>query len=166
MIGPCNDDVPWDHVTAYISILHIQMYKESHPRDTQTDYHLTMTPTKHALVFGASGISGNSLCDKLLVYPTRDTFARVTGLTNRPLSVKDANLPNDPRLELVSGIDLTKSVEDVKRELKKKVKNVRNVTHVFYMGIINVHLLNLIMFFSLHPNFRLQVIERSQRQTP
>jgi hypothetical protein len=90
--------------------------------------------SKHALIFGASGISGNSLCNELLVYPSRDTFSKITGLTNRPLSIKDALLPNDPRLELVSGIDLSDPLEEVKKLLKKDVKDVQNVTHVFFMG--------------------------------
>jgi hypothetical protein len=90
---------------------------------------------KHALVFGASGISGNALCAELLHYPSTSTFARVTGLTNRPLTVKQAALPADPRLELVSGVDLTKDVEDVESALKSKVKDISGVTHVFFMGM-------------------------------
>lgn len=43
------------------------------------------------------------------VYPTKDTFSQITGLTNYPLSLGDAHLPKDPRVELVSGIDLTLS---------------------------------------------------------
>jgi len=94
-----------------------------------------MTAQRHALVFGASGISGNTLCNELLVYPSKTTFAKVTGLTNRPLSIKDAQLPEDLRLRLVSGIDLTRDVETVKRELEKKVDDIHEVTHVFFMGI-------------------------------
>jgi hypothetical protein len=90
--------------------------------------------SKHALIFGASGISGNSLCNELLVYPTKDTFSKITGLTNRPLSIKEAQLPNDTRLELVSGIDLSDTLEDIKKLLSKNVKDVKNVTHVFFMG--------------------------------
>jgi len=94
-----------------------------------------MAVKKHALVFGASGISGNTLCSELLGYPSKDTFARVTGLTNRPLSIQDAQLPDDSRLRLISGIDLTRDVETVKNELNKKVDDIHEVTHVFFMGI-------------------------------
>jgi len=94
-----------------------------------------MATGKHALIFGASGISGNSLCNELLVYPAKDTFARIVGLTNRPLTVRDAYLPEDPRLELISGIDLSKSLEYIKTELEKKVKDIHEITHVFFMGI-------------------------------
>ena len=96
-----------------------------------------MGSKKHALVFGASGISGNTLCNEILGYPSKDTFAKVTGLTNRPLSIQDAQLPEDPRLQLISGIDLTRDVETVKKELEKKVKDIHEVTHVFFMGIRN-----------------------------
>jgi hypothetical protein len=94
-----------------------------------------MKAQKHALVFGASGISGNALCNELLEYPNKNTFSKVTGLTNRPLSIKDAQLPEDPRLRLISGIDLIRDVETVKRELETKVDDIHEVTHLFFMGI-------------------------------
>jgi len=94
-----------------------------------------MKAQKHALVFGASGISGNELCHELLEYPSKSTFVKVTGLTNRPLSIEEAQLPEDPRLRLISGIDLTCDVDTVKRELVKKVDDIHEVTHVFFMGI-------------------------------
>ncbi|KAJ5978613.1 hypothetical protein N7501_001955 [Penicillium viridicatum] len=43
----------------------------------------------------------------------------VTGLCNRPWTSKDAHLPDDPRLNIVLGIDLTRSVEAVKAQLKE-----------------------------------------------
>jgi len=91
-------------------------------------------PGKHALIFGASGISGNALCEQLLVYPDKTTFSKITGLTNRPLSIEDAYLPKDERLVLVSGIDLSDPEDEVKKVLKEKVKDIEKVTHVFYMG--------------------------------
>jgi hypothetical protein len=94
-----------------------------------------MSRDKHALVFGASGISGNTLCAQLLQYPSKDTWTRITGLSNRPVTIKEAFLPDDPRLELVSGIDLSSTVNDVKEKLKEKVKDLEKITHVFYMGI-------------------------------
>ncbi|KAF7586306.1 hypothetical protein BBP40_009088 [Aspergillus hancockii] len=76
---------------------------------------------KHVLIFGASGISGWSLMNQSLSYPTSSTFSRITGLCNRPLTKKDAWLPDDPRLNIVPGIDLTASVETVTEQLKDKV---------------------------------------------
>ncbi|KAI9721321.1 MAG: hypothetical protein M1828_005181 [Chrysothrix sp. TS-e1954] len=91
---------------------------------------------RHALVFGASGVSGWAIVKELLKYPTGDTFNLVTGLTNRPLSLSDSSLPADPRLQLASAIDLTSSVDSVVAALKQKVKSVETVTHVFFTAYI------------------------------
>ena len=91
---------------------------------------------KHALVFGASGISGWSILNQALSYSTPITFDQITGLTNRPLSIEDAGLPSDPRLQLANGVDLTGSVESVVSSLKEKVKNVETTTHVFFTAYI------------------------------
>jgi hypothetical protein len=93
---------------------------------------------KHALVFSASGISGWAVLNQALSYPTRTTFDQITGLTNRPLSLEDACLPVDPRLQLASGVDMTGSVDSVISSLKEKVKNVESTTHVFFMAYIAV----------------------------
>ena len=110
-------------------------WKSPHRHHRPIPFLIQMPPDKHALIFGASGISGNALCLQLLEYPKKDTWTRITGLTNRPVTVQEAYLPQDPRLELVSGIDLSSSVEEVKETLKEKVKGIENVTHVFYMGM-------------------------------
>ncbi len=91
---------------------------------------------KHALVFGASGISGWSICRQALSYPTPSTYTTVTGLTNRPISLKDAGLPSDPRLALASGIDLTSSVPSVITALKSKVAHISSTTHVYFTAYI------------------------------
>lgn len=91
----------------------------------------------HALVFGASGISGWALAKNALSYPTSDTFAHVTGLTNRSYTIEGARLPQDDRLRLVSGVDLTKSIEEVTKALKEKVQNVDTVSHVFFAAYID-----------------------------
>jgi|SRR5271156_5075084 len=123
-----------------------------------------MATGKHALIFGASGISGNSLCNELLVYPTKDTFARIVGLTNRPLTVRDAYLPEDARLELISGIDLSKSIEYIKEELEKKVKDIHQITHVFFMGTRPVPQES--SNGSLHTRRWLRCVEKDQCSTP
>ncbi|KAJ9609946.1 hypothetical protein H2200_006275 [Cladophialophora chaetospira] len=96
-----------------------------------------MSNHNHALVFGASGISGWALAKEALSYPTPTTFAQVTALSNRPLSTADASWPDDARLQLVSGVDLTLPVDDVVRALKEKVKNIDTVTHVFLFAYID-----------------------------
>ena len=89
----------------------------------------------HALIFGASGISGWALLNEITEYPTPTTFARITGLSNRPLTLEQAHLPQDPRLNLVNGIDLTKPVPEVVQMLKDKVKDAHAISHVFFTGM-------------------------------
>jgi hypothetical protein len=71
-----------------------------------------------------------------LSFPTSTTFAKVTGLTNRPLSIEQSKLPRDERLQLVSGIDLTGSVDSVKSSMKEKINGVETVTHVIFTAYI------------------------------
>lgn len=73
--------------------------------------------------------------NQCLSYPTPSTFARITGLCNRPVDKKNLFLPDDPRLNIVSGIDLTAPVETVVSELQKKVPGVEDVDVVFFSGI-------------------------------
>ncbi|KAF6814740.1 sirq protein [Colletotrichum plurivorum] len=88
----------------------------------------------HALILGASGISGWSLMNQAQNYPTPMTFSRITGTTNRPMTLEQAQLPADPRLQIASGIDFTKSVDEAARSLKEKIPDVDTVTHVFFTG--------------------------------
>lgn len=85
--------------------------------------------------------------NQTLTYPTPTTFRRITGLCNRPLLKKDTLLPNDPRLDIVSGIDLTSSVEGIIDQLKSKVEEVETVDIVFFCGKINSGLVE-----KRHPN--------------
>ncbi|KAH6656613.1 hypothetical protein BKA67DRAFT_654940 [Truncatella angustata] len=90
----------------------------------------------HAFIFGASGISGWSLLNQTRNYPSPDTFARITGTTNRPLTLDKALIPNDDRIQLVSGVDLTKSVDEIISMLKEKVLDISTVTHVFFTAYV------------------------------
>ncbi|KAH9238004.1 hypothetical protein K456DRAFT_1747645 [Colletotrichum gloeosporioides 23] len=90
----------------------------------------------HALILGASGISGWSLVNQARTYPTPTTFNRITGTTNRPLSLQQAQLPEDKRLSIVSGIDLTKPVEEVAESLKEKIQDIDSVSHVFFTAYV------------------------------
>ncbi|KAB2569977.1 Short chain dehydrogenase sirQ [Lasiodiplodia theobromae] len=90
----------------------------------------------HALILGASGISGWSLLNQARSYPTPTTFARITGTTNRPLTLDQTHIPNDPRVHIASGIDFTKPVEEVARSLKEKIPDVKTVSHVFYTAYV------------------------------
>ncbi|KAL5442454.1 hypothetical protein PMIN06_008999 [Paraphaeosphaeria minitans] len=88
----------------------------------------------HALVYGASGISGWAIVNSILNgYPSNDAFTKVSALVNRPLTREMALWPDDPRLQIVSGIDLLKgSQEELEKTLKEKVPDVDSVTQVYF----------------------------------
>lgn len=89
----------------------------------------------HLLVLGASGISGWAVMQQARTYPTPTTFAKITGTTNRPMTLEQALLPpDDERLRLVGGVDFTKPVEEVKASLKEKIPDIDTVTHIIYTG--------------------------------
>ena len=91
---------------------------------------------KSALIFGASGVSGWAFVNEILHdYPKKDVWDNVYALTNRPLSPKIAMWPEDPRLHVVSGIDLLEGTqENLEDKIKSKIKGIRKVTHVYYLG--------------------------------
>ena len=74
--------------------------------------------------------------NEALEFPSASTFNKITGLCNRPLSLEESRLPRDSRLQLISGIDLTKSVEDVVAAMKQKVPDIDAVTHVIFTAYI------------------------------
>lgn len=43
-------------------------------------------------------------------------------------------MPQDPRLNLVNGIDLTKPVSEVVQKLKDMVEDAHTISHVFFTG--------------------------------
>jgi hypothetical protein len=92
--------------------------------------------SKSALVFGASGVTGWSFVNEILNdYPKKGVWGKVHALTNRPLSQQQSQWPNDPRLNIVSGIDLLKgSQEELETELKTKIDGIEDVTHVYYLA--------------------------------
>jgi hypothetical protein len=93
----------------------------------------------HALILGASGISGWAVMNQARDYPSPSTFARITGTTNRPLTLEKAQIPDDNRIRLVSGVDFTKSVNEVVAQLQAKIPDVDTVTHVFFTGKISAY---------------------------
>jgi hypothetical protein len=88
----------------------------------------------HALIFGASGISGWALLNQIRTYPTTSTFKRITAVTRRPFTLEQAQIPQDDRITIASGIDLTKSASEVASALKEKVPDIDSVSHVFFAG--------------------------------
>lgn len=89
---------------------------------------------KVALVFGASGISGWAVAKNLLSYPSATTFTRVIGLTRRPRAAEESGLPQDPRLEFYSGIDLRDGLDSVQQQMSVRIPCLEQVTHMYYCG--------------------------------
>lgn len=90
----------------------------------------------HALIFGASGISGWSLLNQLRTYPTPTAFSRITAVTNRQYSLQQAQIPQDDRIAIASGVDLRKTPEQVAEAIRSKVPDAETVTHVFFAAYI------------------------------
>lgn len=91
---------------------------------------------KVALVFGASGVSGWSFVNEMLSdYPEKGIWGSVYAMTNRPLSAEVAQWPKDSRLHIVSGVDLLKgSQQNLENEIKSKVPEAAEITHMYYLG--------------------------------
>lgn len=92
----------------------------------------------HAIVFGASGITGWSITDQILKgYPTKDTFAKVTALTNRPLPFEDTLWPKSDKLQTAQ-VNLMNEggQEALEADLKSKVKDIETVSHVYFFGMV------------------------------
>lgn len=89
---------------------------------------------KHALVLGASGITGWAVVNELLTdRPDARRFTRVTALANRPLPADVAGWPEGPKLGVVSGIDLLEgSREHLEERFEARIPEVETVTHVFF----------------------------------
>ena len=92
--------------------------------------------SKSALVFGASGVTGWSFINELLNdYPKPNIWKKVYALTNRPLSQSQSQWPDDPRLNIVSGIDLLQgSQQELEKEIRDKVQGIEDVTHMYYLA--------------------------------
>jgi hypothetical protein len=91
---------------------------------------------KSALVFGASGVTGWAFVNEILHgYPRKGVWKTVHALTNRPLPQESSLWPDDPRLDIVSGIDLLRgSQEDLEKEMQAKIDGIEEVSHVYYLG--------------------------------
>ncbi|CAK7221530.1 hypothetical protein SBRCBS47491_004556 [Sporothrix bragantina] len=90
--------------------------------------------SKHALVLGASGITGWATVNELLTdHPDAQQFSKVTALTNRVLPWDISKWPQNSKLNVVSGIDLLDGTqEDLETNLKNVISNINTVTHVFF----------------------------------
>ncbi|KAK2794790.1 hypothetical protein FQN52_007560 [Onygenales sp. PD_12] len=100
---------------------------------------MTTTPLyHHALVLGASGISGWAFVHQILHdYPRSGTWAKVTGVTKRPMNAEEISYwPRDDegRLQLLSGVDFADDTEEeVRGKFVAGVVDVEMVTPVYYL---------------------------------
>jgi hypothetical protein len=81
---------------------------------------------------GASGVSGAPVLNETLSYPSKDTFKRIIGFTNRPLTKETTLIPKDDydRVDLHT-VDLTVDFDTVVAQLKK-VPHIEDVNLVYY----------------------------------
>ncbi|KZL82598.1 sirq protein [Colletotrichum incanum] len=96
-----------------------------------------MSERNHAIIFGAAGLLGWATVEQLLSnYPAEGSFDQVTAVINRSLSESEFFWPKDstnrPSLQIVSGVNLNGTTEDLTRQLEDKVQGVKDITHVFY----------------------------------
>lgn len=94
------------------------------------------TTKRHALVFGASGVTGWAVVKELLLdYPEAGTWDKVTALTNRPLSLEVSQWPKTGNLNIVSGLNLLEPAQEVFNDtVRKEIPDIDTVTHIFYYG--------------------------------
>jgi len=92
--------------------------------------------SKSALVFGASGVTGWSFINEILSdYPAQNVWKRAHALSNRPLTLSQSQWPEDPRLNMVSGIDLlANNQESIEKQMQHKIPDISEVTHVYYFA--------------------------------
>ncbi|KAK2017001.1 hypothetical protein LZ32DRAFT_577589 [Colletotrichum eremochloae] len=96
-----------------------------------------MSARRHAIVFGAAGLLGWATVEQLLSnYPTAGSFDQVTAVVKRPLPESEffwpRGTPNPPSLQIVSGVNLNGTTEDLVRQLEGSVRGIEHVSHVFY----------------------------------
>lgn len=97
-----------------------------------------MTSSKHALVYGASGITGWAIVNQILNgFPSNETFSKVTALTNRPLPPEVAQWPSSEKLQVVSGLDLLEGDQEaLEKTMKDRVTDLDTVSHVFFFAYL------------------------------
>lgn len=98
----------------------------------------SLSTENHALIFGASGITGWAIVNAILTdYPSPGAFNSVTALTNRQLPLDAAQWPLSAKLELISGLDLRQGEQaTLESEMKHRIPNIDTVTHVYFFAYI------------------------------
>ncbi|KAK4496025.1 hypothetical protein PRZ48_013294 [Zasmidium cellare] len=92
----------------------------------------------HALIFGATGIQGWAVTNQLLNdYPSKDSFSKITALTNRPIT-EEILWPKNDKLQVISGINLLHEdgQQGLNAQLKAQVPDIESVTQVFFFAYV------------------------------
>jgi len=126
-----HTNIHGDPLNRLVPDLRPQSVKDASNPPASADMPST-TPSQsyRALIFGASGITGWAIVNAAVQYPSPNTFEQITGLTNRPLKAEDAHFPQDPRIVLHSGFDLSKADKIVNQ--LSQIQDVEKVTHVYF----------------------------------
>lgn len=100
------------------------------------NFELIEIMSRHAIVFGASGITGWAVVNELLSDSEEArVFGRITALTNRPISVDQTFWPKSDKLNIVSGINLLHGTQEyLEGVLKGNIASIETVTHVYFNG--------------------------------
>lgn len=99
----------------------------------------SISPTNnHALIFGASGITGWAIVNAILnEYPSPNVFNRVTALTNRPLPREVAQWPSSDKLQVISGLDLLRGDQAMlEGEMTRRVPGIETATHAYFFAYV------------------------------
>jgi hypothetical protein len=98
---------------------------------------VTPSSDNHALIFGASGITGWSIANLLLssTVPAAKSFSRVTALTNRPLKLEDTLWPESEKLQMGTVNLMHENGQEGLEEDLKKLEGIADVSHVYFFGM-------------------------------
>jgi hypothetical protein len=119
------------HAPIHVAIFQAYDYIQHH-----TETMSSKDQSRHALVLGASGITGWAIVNAMLEdYPTKTTFGKITAVTNRPLSHEASQWPADSRLQMVSGLDLMAGSQDaLHKAFEQKIPGIDTVSHLYFYG--------------------------------
>ncbi|KAH8892855.1 hypothetical protein GQ53DRAFT_793696 [Thozetella sp. PMI_491] len=115
-----------------------------------------------ALVFGATGVTGWAVLREALRYPSGSAFDQIIGASNRPVDISQLYLPKTHRLSFASGIDLTKSFDEVVAVLRT-VEGISNVTDVYFAAYIQPTGTSDFEGFELLKQINVQILETAVR---
>jgi hypothetical protein len=89
----------------------------------------------HALIFGASGITGWAITNLLFSnFPCADAFSKVTALANRPLELEDTLWSESEKPQMGTVNLMHEGGEEGIVEELNKLEDVESTSHVYFFG--------------------------------